>query len=249
MADHPTNSVENAEKDFKSLFITGGITTIIALGGILLDIIIGSLTGGDLTTLPQTAVDRFTQLHNNSLLGLYNLDLLNVINQLLLVPGYFTLLTVHRKVKPAYAALAFIIFLSGTIIFIANNTALPMLELSSKYAFANSDTQKLFFEAAGEAMLARGAHGSLGVFIGFILPNIAGIIISVVMIKGKIFSTMASYFGITGNSLLVIYLILITFTPAIKNMATVFALPGGLLVMAWMILFTIKLFKLGQLKS
>ena len=36
--------------------------------------------------------------------------------------------------------------------------------------------------AAGEAMLARGTHGSLGVFIGFCLPTLAGLAMSFVML-------------------------------------------------------------------
>jgi hypothetical protein len=39
---------ENIEKQWKSIYTLGGIVTIIALTAILLDIIIGSVTGGNL---------------------------------------------------------------------------------------------------------------------------------------------------------------------------------------------------------
>ena len=236
---------ESLEKQWKSIYALGGVTTIVALCGILLDVIIGSITGGNLSALPQTAIDRFAQFQANPLLGLYNLDLLNILNQIIFIPAYFALYAAHRKVNKPFAALALIIFLVGTIIFISTNTALPMLELSKKYAAASTESQKTLFAAAGEAMLARGSHGSLGVFIGFVLPNIAGIVMSFVMLNGKVFSKTNSWLGIAGSSLLVIYLILVTFTQG-KNMATVLAMPGGLMSMAWMILFTIRLFKLGK---
>lgn len=245
MTNNQLNEIENTEKQWRSIYRLGGVMAIIGLIGILLDVIIGSVTGGNLSALPQTAIDRFTQFQANPILGLYNLDLLTITNQIILIPAYYALYAAHRKVNIPYAGLAFIIFLIGSIIFISTNTALPMFELSRKFAAASTESQKALFAAAGEAMLARGTHGSLGVFVGFVLPNIAGFVMSFVMLKGKIFSKINSYLGIVGSSLLVVYLILVTFTQG-KDMATALAMPGGLMSMAWMILFTIKLFKLGQ---
>lgn len=243
-----TKSINN-EAQWNSVYILGGISTIIALIGIVLDVVVGSSTGGNLSALPQTAVDRFAQFQINPLLGLYNLDLLNIINQLILIPAYFALYAAHRKTNMAYALLALIIFLVGTAIFVTTNTALPMLELSHKYAAATTESQKMLFAAAGEAMLARGTHGSLAVFIGFLLPNIAGLIMSLAMLTGKVFSKATSYLGIAGSALLLLYIILVTFAPDTKDMATAFAMPGGLLSMAWMVMFTIRLFQLGRMKN
>lgn len=66
------------------------------------------------------------------------------------------------------------------------------------------------------------------------------------MINGKVFSIATSYVGIIGNSLMVIYIIMVTFMPAVEKMALLFAMPAGLLLMAWMIMFTIKLLKLSR---
>src|SRR6266498_4968582 len=235
----------NAESQWRGIYIIGGITTIIGLIGIVLDVVFGSVTGGNLSALPQTAVERFTQFQINPLLGLYNHDLLNIINQMILIPAYFALYAAHRKTNNAYALLALIIFLVGSTIFITTNSALPMLELSHKYASATTESQKTLFAAAGEAMLARGAHGSLGVLIGFLLPNIAGLIMSFAMLSGKVFNKTTSYFGIVGSIFIMLYIILVTFAPGIKDMATAFAMPGGLLSIAWMILFALRLFRLG----
>ena len=104
---------ENTEKQWKSIYTLGGIVTIIALAGILLDIIIGSVTGGNLSALPQTAIERFAQFHDSKFLGLYNLDLLNIIIQMVLIPAYFALYAVHRNVNKAYGLLALVVFLFG----------------------------------------------------------------------------------------------------------------------------------------
>jgi hypothetical protein len=98
-------------------------------------------------------------------------------------------------------------------------------------------------------MLAKGAHGSLGVFIGFAMIPFANALMSGVMLSGKIFNRATSYIGLVGNSLMVIYVIMVTFIPSVEKLALAFAMPAGLLVMAWMIMFTRKLFKLGKIAN
>ena len=67
-------------------------------------------------------------------------------------------------------------------------------------------------------------------------------------VKGKFSVVLTSYIGIIGNSLMVIYIIMVTFMPAVEKMALVFAMPAGLLLMTWMIMFTIKLLKLSKIQ-
>jgi len=239
--------MEYSDKQWKSIYKVGAITTIIVLCGILLDMVIGSVTGGNVAALPQTAIERFNQLKDNQLLGLYNLDLLNTIIQIIFIPSFFALYAAHRNVNNASALLALILFLFGTTIFVTSNTALTMLDLSHKYFNAASDEQRLLLAAAGEAMLAKGAHGSLGVFIGFAMIPFANALMSGIMLLGKIFSRITSYLGILGNSLMVIYVVLVTFIPTVEKLALAFAMPAGILVMVWMIMFTIKLFKMSKI--
>lgn len=241
--------IKNSEKQWKSIFTFGGIATILALTGLLLDVIIGNVTGGNLSALPQTAIDRFVQFHDNKFQGLYHLDFLNIIIQMILIPAYFALYAVHRNVNKAYGLLALVVFLFGSVIMVANNTALPMLELSNKFFSTTIESQKALYAAAGESMLAQGAHGSPGIFLGFFIPNIANLIMSIVMLKATIFSKINSWIGIIGSILMLLYVILVNFGTGVENMATAFVMPGGLLLMAWMIMFTIRLIKLGHISS
>lgn len=237
------------DNQWKTIYRIGAVTTIIVLCGIILDMIAGSVTGGNVAELPPTAIERYDQFKENWLLGLYNMDLLNIVNQIILIPSIIALYAVHRNTNKPLALLSLVIFLVGTTIFVTSNTALTMLDLSHKYFGAVSDDQRLLYAAAGEAMLTKGSHGSLGVFIGFILPTLATALMSGVMLSGNFFSRTTSYFGLIGNSLMVIYLVLVTFNPAVEKMAILFAMPGGLLSLAWMIMFTIKLFKLSKIQS
>jgi hypothetical protein len=236
----------STENQWKNIYLLGGITGILVLIGVLLDTFIGTASGGNLSTLPQTAVDRFAQFADNPWSGLYHLDLLNMVIQIISIPTYFAIYAAHRNGKNAYVLLGLLVFLVGTAIFVTTNTALPMYELSLKYA-ASSEPQKSLLAAAGEAMLARGAHGTTSVFIGFLLPSLAGIIMSLGMLTGKVFSKTTSYLGLVGGILISIYLVLVTFVPQAKSMATLIAMPGGLLLIAWMVMYNLKLFQLGKL--
>jgi hypothetical protein len=240
--------MNNSNKQLQFIYKLGVITTLIVLCGIILDVVVGSITGGNIDALPQTAVERFNQFRESPLLGLYNLDLLNIINQIILIPTIFALYTAHRETNQPSALLSLILFLVGTTIFVAGNTALTMLDLSHKYFATESNEQRMLLSAAGEAMLAKGSHGSLGVFMGFALIPFSNALMSGVMLSGKIFSRTTGYVGLIGNSLMVVYVILVTFIPAVEKMAMAFAMPAGLLVMLWMILFTIKLFKMSKIE-
>ncbi|TAL67476.1 MAG: DUF4386 family protein [Bacteroidetes bacterium] len=231
------------EKQLKSIYLSGGIFAIIFLAGTILDIIIGSIVGADLNMLPKNAVERFTQFNNNVWLGLYNLDFLNLITSLIMFPIFFTLFTAHNHLNPVYSKLAMLVFLIGTTFFIVNNAALPMLDLSHQYSAA-TDSDKLLIASAGEALLAKGAHSSPGIFPGFALISISEILISFVMLSAGIFSKATSYIGITGNSLLLLYVIFVTFIPGMKSSAMLLAMPGGLLSMVWIVMFTARLFQL-----
>lgn len=236
----------NTKDKIKTLCFTGAVATTVVILLTLLDIFIGSSTGGDLTAIPLSSADKLIQLQSDKFSGLYNLDLLNLTVSVIFIPAFVTLYLVLRNDNEPFALLALIVFTIGTTVFITNNAALSMLDLSEKFQSAPSPDQKALIAAAGEALLAKGAHGSLGVFPGFVLITFSELLISVVMLKGIIFSRTTALFGIAGTSLLVVYLILVTFVPSAKEKAIMLAAPGGILSMIWMILFTIRLFRLSR---
>lgn len=230
-------------KQWRKIIRIGGYAAILAFLLTVTDIIFGSISSRNLSELPQTALERFSEFQQNSMLGLYHLDLLNVIISLVMVPLYFALFAVHRKSSLPYAAIALVIAFIGTTVFISTNTALPMLELSNKYFAAGDETQRTLIAAAGESLIVRGEHGSLGVFIGFTLSTLSSILMSFVMLNGKVFKKVVSYFGIIGNISLLTYILLVTFVPSIESMAVAIAAPGGLAALVWLLMIGIKLIK------
>ncbi len=169
---------------------------------------------------------------------------MNVIIFALGIPMYFALYIAHRKVNKELAALAMIISFIGTAIFFATNRAFSMLELSRHYPQATTDAERAIFEAAGQAILSVGKSHSLGTFMGFFPGEIAGILMSVVMLRSKIFGKVTALVGIIGFTLLSIFEVSTSFIPMLNEVAMIFAMGGGVLNTVWLILLGFRFFQL-----
>ena len=244
MNNKNSRNMELPVPDNKNIFIIGGtaalLTVLVAFG----EILITFLPGG--SEQVETVIDWFTQLQNNWFMGLRNLGFLNIIMFALGIPIYFALYTAHRKVNKTFAALAMIISFIGVAVFFATNRAFSMLELSNQYANAITDSQRSGFLVAGQAMLSVGKSHSPGTFICFFLGELAGILISLVILKGKIFSKAAALIGIMGFALLLFFEVFTSFVPVLKEISMILAIGGGILNVIWLILLGIGFFKLVQ---
>ena len=241
--EQPVAGTVTTDSSWRDIYVVGGIAALLALVGTLTDIAITMIPGWEASTVPVTIQAWFSQFQANPLLGLRNLDLLNVTISLIGVPMFLALYGAHRRVSQANATLALIVVLVGTVVFAASNAALPMLELSKQYSVASTDAQRLTLEAAGMALLARGTHGSLGTFMGFILSSIGTLLMGLAMLKGLAFTRATACVGIVGITLLIIYIIGSTFVPEAGTAMMAIALPGGVLMMVWNVMVAKKLFQ------
>ncbi len=195
----------------RAMFATGAAAAALSALLGLADVAIGMGTGGSVSALPHDAAGRFAQLAAAPALGLYNLDLLNLVSTLVMLPALYACALALRRLGAA-AGLALALGLLAAAVFVANNAALPMLGLSQDYAGADPARRSLL-AAAGEALLARGAHGSLGVLPGFILSSAANLILCGAMLSTRIFPRATGMVGLCGNILLAAYLVLVTSCP------------------------------------
>ena len=241
-----TSTIQSKKGDtpaeWAGLYKLGAVTSLLILGTAVLEILITFLPGGYASA--ETVVDWFNLLHDNWFLGLRNLGLLNIVMTALSIPMFFALCMAHWKVNPKYSALAMIISFIGIAVFYATNRAFAMLDLSTQYAAATTDAQRAVLEAAGQALLAVGQSHTPGTFIGFCLAEIAGILISFVMLRGGIFSKLTAYAGILGFGMLLVYEISQSFVPALLGVALIFAMIGGILNLVWYGLIARRLLRL-----
>jgi hypothetical protein len=55
--------METSDNQWKTIYIVGAATTIIVLCGIILDLVVGSVTGADISALPQIAGENKNRLY------------------------------------------------------------------------------------------------------------------------------------------------------------------------------------------
>jgi hypothetical protein len=237
------NDAEAAESGWKGLYKLGGVTALITLVVPLAEIAINFLPGvADLTQRTVTVIDWFTLFQNHWFLGLRNLGLLNIVGAALLAPTFFAIYSALRRDNEAFGAFGTILFFVGVAVYITSNRAFSMLSLSGQYASATTDAQRSLFIAAGQAMLAEGESRS-----GILLIEFACLVISVVMLRGKVFSKATAYAGILGNVLLMVVEIHVAFVPTLLGAWMGIAGGGGLAIMTWYILVGRRLLQLGRL--
>lgn len=230
---------------WNSIYKLGGVAALSAVLVGLLEIAITFLPGGNVSQ--ETVLDWFLLFQDNWFLGLRNLGLLNIFLNTLGILTYFALYAAHRAdPNQPYATLAMIISFLGIGVFYATNRAFPMLALSNQYAAATTSAQRALLEAAGQSMLSVGESHTPGTFLGFFLSEMAGVLISIVMLRGKIFSTVTAFAGILGFGILLVFEFFSSFVSGLSNVTMTLAIFGGLLSMAWYVLIARRLFQLRQ---
>jgi len=183
------SKVETADSAWKSLYRVGGTAALIMAVFIPIQFIIFMVWPP-----PSTVIGWFTLFQNNRLLGLLDMDLLLIVDQVLMVLVLLALYTALRRASQSLMAIALTLGLVGIAAYFASATAFEMLSLSDQYAAATTDAQRSMFLAAGQAMLAIWQGTAFDV--GYVLEGVALLIIAAVMLRSTLFSKKTAYVGI-----------------------------------------------------
>jgi hypothetical protein len=141
----------------------------------------------------------FDRFQDNQLRGLLNLDLVYMGSWLALFPVLLALYLSLRRFGEAVTALSTVGSFMSIVVYFASNTSVQMLLLSNGYAAAATDADRSTYLAAGQAMLA--TYGGTAYHVSLILGSVALILISAVMLRSRMFGTVAPWTGILGNGL------------------------------------------------
>lgn len=229
----------------KNLYILAGAA---ALGAVLVGIIEIAINFVPDSAAPRDIILEWFQLYQRSpFMGLRNMGLLNILLNLLAIPVYLALYAVHcEKPQKPFAALAMVIAYLGIGVFLSTNRAFPMLTLSQQYTAAATDAQRAMIESAGLAMLSVSESHSSGTFLAFFLTEMAGLFISVVMLRSEIFSRINAWAGIIGFSMLALFEYFSSFAIGLNSWTMLLAMISGIFSMVWYILLALRLFKLAN---
>ena len=202
---------------------------------------------------PGTVLEWFTLFQANPLTGLFFLGLADIVIMILWGPMSLALYAALKQSNKTWPLIATAFVFVGMAVYLATNTAFSMLSLSHQYAAAATEAQKSVVLAAGQAMLAV-SEGTGGQYTGMPLAWLAGLILSAVMLRSKVFSKAIAWVGILGLGLLLASIPFAGYTTTGPTTAVVSAIiavtyiGGGLLSLAWYILVGLRLLKLGQLE-
>jgi len=116
------------------------------------------------------------------------------------VPMFLALYACLRRASPTYTAIAAVLALVGVAANFGSNPLFPILTLSDLYSTAASEAARTQLVAVGQAILAAGALGGIGGSVegGFPLA-VAGLIISVLMLRSRLLGRGAAYAGLLAN--------------------------------------------------
>lgn len=215
-----------------NLYKAGGVAALLSVLFFPIQIIVFILNPP-----PSTIAGWFTLFQNNHLIGLLDLDLLLIFDQALAILIFIGLFIALFRLNPSFITIGTALGLVSTVLFISTNPAFAMLSLSDQYAAAATEAQRLTFLAAGQAAIT-GWQGS-AFQASYILGSIAPVIISLVMLRSKLFSKATAYLGIAAN-----VIALGLYVPKIGAYISVFSV---VFLWVWYILLARGFFQLGNM--
>ncbi len=241
-------------QNWKLLYVVGGIAALLAvfvfrrnLGAELSLLAVSGFIDGVPTTPILTSLDWFRLFQDNRLVALTFLNFFDLIEYALLGLVFLALYGALTQTNRSAMLIAVTAGLIGIAVYFASNQALSMLALSQRYAAATTDAQRLSYQAAGEALLAVNHPDSMyqggGISISLFLVLSAGLIISLVMLTGGVFSKATAIVGILANGIGLCYFITLVVLPEIYWIPHPVSAPFRV---AWYFLIALKLFKLSR---
>jgi hypothetical protein len=246
-----TNDKNHVDSTWSNLFRVGGAAALLCAVMYIITLVV-YIPANLAAPPPETVLEWFTVFQDSPVTGLFFLGLGDVIIMLLWGPMVLALFAVLNKSNRTWSLIATVFVFVGMAVFITTNTAFSMLSLSQEYANAVTEAEKFIFLAAGQAMLAV-TRGTGHLYLGMQLVWLAGLILSVIMLRSKAFSKATAWVGILGLGLLVVgiiggghYTSTGEYTAVQGIIIAVQYIGGGLLSLAWYILVGLRLLKLGK---
>jgi hypothetical protein len=135
----------------------------------------------------------------------------------------------------------------GITLAYAANQSFAMIALSERFAVATTDMERVALLSTGEALLAGANPGAVlqgtSTFASLFFVLLAGLMISLVMLRSKVFSRFTAIAGIVANCSALVYFPVILLMPSLLAIPFVISAPFRML---WYFLTALTLFRLGK---
>ncbi len=239
-----TVPVETVDPGWRSLYRAGGAAALVA-GVVARRNLAAEVALLGIRT-PGSVAGWFALLQSNRLLGLTLLNFFDVVDYALVGLVFLALCVALWQASRNASAVAAACGLAGTAVYMASNTAFSMLALSERYAASTTEAERSMLLAAGQAVLA--ANRGTGAYASLLLLAVAGLLLSVLMLRSGAFGRWAACVGILASALDLVYCMAYPFVPATgQDLIAILTQPAaGLLLMVWHILVGLRLLRLGR---
>ena len=227
------------ESGLKSLYTIGGISALLQLVAILSY----SIVVGVLGQKPTSAAEYFAVFQGSPMEAFWRGDFLLMLLIGLYLGTFPALYAALRRLSPVYAALATLFTILAVAGSFATESSFSLLHLGEQYVNATSEAVRTQLLSAGEAVIASDMWNSSAAYMGGILLQGSGVMISVIMLRSKDFSKVTAYSGLLGNGLDLIQHILHIFLPAVSSFITMFM---GVFYFVWFPMLARDLFRLAR---
>jgi len=194
---------------------------------------------------PTTVLGWFTLFQKNMALALMDYPILDAAVIALLGPMFLALYFVLRRTSETHVTIAVPFVFAGIASYWATTTAFSMLYLSDEYATATTDAQRALFLSAGQALISTGL-GGLFSSMGFFLVTIAGLIVSIAMLRSIAFNKVIAIIGIVANVLTLSNYVALAIVPTTISYFSPQGIVGGFLLFAWWVLIGLRLYQIGS---
>jgi hypothetical protein len=226
------SKVETEDSVWKGLYRVGGTAALIMAVFIPIQIIIFIVWPP-----PSTVIGWFTLFQNNRLLGLLDMDLLLIVDQVLVALVLLALYIVLRRASQSFMAIALTVGLLGIAAYFASTAAFSMLSFSDQYAAATTEAERSMFLTAGQTMLA--IYQGTAFDVGYVLEGVALLIIAVVMLRSTLFGKKTAYVGILMGVMSLV-------PPTAGTIGLLFSFGSLAPLEIWDILIARRLYQLGS---
>ena len=223
----------------KNLFITGGIAAILQL----VTILTYSVLVGVLGPKPTSALEYFDIYQSSPLEAFLRGDFLLLVLIGLYLGTFPALYVALQRLSPVYAALATLFTVMAVAGTFATESSFSLLHLGEQYVTATNEAMRTQLLAAGEAVIAADMWNSSAAYMGGILLQGSGVMISVIMLRSKDFSKVTAYSGLFGNGFDLIQHVLHIFLPVVSGYITMFM---GVFYFVWFPMLARDLFRLAK---
>jgi hypothetical protein len=232
IAHNPSAGAGIADAGWKGLYRVGGAAAMTMAVFIPLQVLVFVIWPP-----PGTVTGWFTLFQEHPLVGLLDMDLLLIVDQVLVALIMVTLYIVLRRSRQSCMTVALTLSALGIAAYFASTAAFEMLSLSGEYSAVTTEAQRATLLAAGQVMLSTWQGTAFSV--GYVLEGMGFLLVAIVMLRSTVFGRKTAYVAILLGVMSLV-------PPTVGTVGMLFALGSLVPLEIWDVLVARRLLQLGR---